>query len=79
MYVTGESPLGHKSSCVDLQVREPLSSEHLQSRRSRTWGFKSLSEHLSESSYKPIAAPSNPGLGRGDIRRQLMAGVISAW
>jgi hypothetical protein len=39
-----QSPLGHILSGVDLRLQNPTSCERLQSRRSRTWGFKSLSE-----------------------------------
>jgi hypothetical protein len=39
-----QSPLGHILSGVDLRLHDPTSCERLQSRRSRTWGFKSLSE-----------------------------------
>ena len=39
-----DSGLGHILSCVDLRFHDPSSCERLRSRRSRTWGFKPLSD-----------------------------------
>jgi hypothetical protein len=65
-YLAGRAePASTTTVAIGVQVRVPLSGGRLQSRRSRTWGFKSLSD----CSDWPMAASSAPDLRKRTATR----------